>query len=306
MEAPFGHIAPLLHTAPYLPSQRRRRDDDDYHGDLHTYSSAAPIPPSQAPFVPSGLTAEPATYNRWSTLPSFPYSNYIPYGEGSCSEVKSGSASPLYMNGQRVPTTGPGPYSSYQAQSVLAYQSSNPGYMEPQQSCPPPHTYTSPPPPMQGYGLYQQMGPLPRLPDLAPMPAGGLNENSSLPSARRRRQNIAAAVQSKREPQPSLVVGSQGRRGILPSDIGCPAAISGQIATGQRSANVPVKDEFGKFPCPHCNKTYLHAKHLKRHLLRRKYNDDGMVGTLLIRFQTRASDRIRVDYVARRSREATS
>ncbi|PWI64458.1 hypothetical protein PCL_10436 [Purpureocillium lilacinum] len=27
-------------------------------------------------------------------------------------------------------------------------------------------------------------------------------------------------------------------------------------------------DSDGKFPCPHCTKTYLHAKHLKRHLLR--------------------------------------
>ncbi|KAF3906328.1 hypothetical protein ABW20_dc0103682 [Dactylellina cionopaga] len=30
----------------------------------------------------------------------------------------------------------------------------------------------------------------------------------------------------------------------------------------------PTKDANGKFPCPYCNKTYLHAKHLKRHLLR--------------------------------------
>lgn len=31
---------------------------------------------------------------------------------------------------------------------------------------------------------------------------------------------------------------------------------------------IPQKDADGKYPCPHCNKTYLHAKHLKRHLLR--------------------------------------
>ena len=36
---------------------------------------------------------------------------------------------------------------------------------------------------------------------------------------------------------------------------------------------IPAKDADGKFPCPHCNKTYLHAKHLKRHLLRREYLD---------------------------------
>ncbi|KAK2067569.1 hypothetical protein P8C59_001298 [Phyllachora maydis] len=33
-------------------------------------------------------------------------------------------------------------------------------------------------------------------------------------------------------------------------------------------AQIPQKDADGKFPCPHCTKTYLHAKHLKRHLLR--------------------------------------
>ena len=32
----------------------------------------------------------------------------------------------------------------------------------------------------------------------------------------------------------------------------------------------PVRDETGKFPCPYCPKTYLHAKHLKRHMVRRK------------------------------------
>ncbi|KAI5820714.1 fungal-specific transcription factor domain-containing protein [Pyronema omphalodes] len=30
----------------------------------------------------------------------------------------------------------------------------------------------------------------------------------------------------------------------------------------------PQKDEEGKFPCQNCHKTYLHAKHLKRHMLR--------------------------------------
>jgi hypothetical protein len=38
---------------------------------------------------------------------------------------------------------------------------------------------------------------------------------------------------------------------------------------GQPKGNaIPVKDQDGKFPCPNCNKTYLHAKHLKRHMLR--------------------------------------
>lgn len=68
---------------------------------------------------------------------------------------------------------------------------------------------------------------------------------------------------------PTHVVGSQGRRGILPSAPGRPQV----TATGPgstKNAVIPAKDADGKFPCPHCTKTYLHAKHLKRHLLRRK------------------------------------
>ncbi|PKS08911.1 hypothetical protein jhhlp_003524 [Lomentospora prolificans] len=64
--------------------------------------------------------------------------------------------------------------------------------------------------------------------------------------------------------QPTHVVGSQGRRGILPS-------APGRVPVGQVNSKgqiTPVKDADGKFPCPHCTKTYLHAKHLKRHLLR--------------------------------------
>lgn len=70
--------------------------------------------------------------------------------------------------------------------------------------------------------------------------------------------------------QPTHVVGSQGRRGILPSAPGRPAAPA--AGTGPTKSQIPQKDADGKFPCPHCTKTYLHAKHLKRHLLRRKSN----------------------------------
>ncbi|KAI1840205.1 hypothetical protein JX266_013606 [Neoarthrinium moseri] len=66
--------------------------------------------------------------------------------------------------------------------------------------------------------------------------------------------------------QPTHVVGSQGRRGILPSAPGRPAAPTGPGAG--KNTVIPQKDADGKFPCPHCTKTYLHAKHLKRHLLR--------------------------------------
>ena len=72
------------------------------------------------------------------------------------------------------------------------------------------------------------------------------------------------------EEVPTHVVGSQGRRGILPSAPGRPSV----TATGQARARMlssQPKGADGRFPCPHSVKTYLHAKHLKRHLLRREF-----------------------------------
>ncbi|KAL8947190.1 MAG: hypothetical protein Q9222_006498 [Ikaeria aurantiellina] len=74
--------------------------------------------------------------------------------------------------------------------------------------------------------------------------------------------------QDQQQQQPTHVVGSQGRRGILPSASGRPTAVVSGTASSQKASSTPVKDAEGKFPCEHCNKNYLHAKHLKRHLLR--------------------------------------
>lgn len=100
-----------------------------------------------------------------------------------------------------------------------------------------------------------------RLPDLHPRP----QDNNTL-LAQLQQHGMQGSMlppnQSPSEPEPTHVVGQQGRRGILPS---APGRAPGTV----RSA-VPVKDADGKYPCPHCNKTYQHAKHLKRHLLRRE------------------------------------
>ena len=72
--------------------------------------------------------------------------------------------------------------------------------------------------------------------------------------------------------QRTHVVGSQGRRGILPSAEGKPAAVASNGGATAKTTVIPPKDADGKFPCPHCSKTYLHGKHLKRHLLRREYS----------------------------------
>jgi hypothetical protein len=106
-----------------------------------------------------------------------------------------------------------------------------------------------------------------RLPQtLRPMPPNGLQHLGGMPSSYG--QNNMMQLQEM-EP-PTHVVGSQGRRGILPSAPGRPAVTA--TGTGStKNAMIPAKDADGKFPCPHCTKTYLHAKHLKRHLLRRTY-----------------------------------
>lgn len=107
------------------------------------------------------------------------------------------------------------------------------------------------------------------LPTIRPMPpssvAGSMGGLPSLATSHLGQQNSFMG----NEEAPTHVVGSQGRRGILPSAPGRPAPATG--ASGGAAKAVPLqKDADGKFPCPHCNKTYLHAKHLKRHMLRRK------------------------------------
>jgi len=109
------------------------------------------------------------------------------------------------------------------------------------------------------------------LPTIRPMPPGGVTTTmGGLPSLGNPQMGQSPAFLQNEE-APTHVVGSQGRRGILPSAPGRPNAPVTGTGTGQPTKNmIPQKDSDGKYPCPHCNKTYLHAKHLKRHLLRRK------------------------------------
>ncbi|KAL5890034.1 hypothetical protein ACKVWC_005253 [Pyricularia oryzae] len=104
-------------------------------------------------------------------------------------------------------------------------------------------------------------------PVLRPMPAGGMVPQGGMSSPYAQSPLMPQPQMMQQEGDaPTHVVGSQGRRGILPSAPGRPQA---PVAGSQAAKNqIPQKDADGKFPCPHCNKTYLHAKHLKRHLLR--------------------------------------
>lgn len=105
-------------------------------------------------------------------------------------------------------------------------------------------------------------------PVLRPMPAAGVLPQQGMNSPYGQSPLMQQQQMLPGEDQPTHVVGSQGRRGILPSAPGRPAAPAAGTAG---KTPIPQKDADGKFPCPHCTKTYLHAKHLKRHLLRRKF-----------------------------------
>ncbi|KAI0998288.1 hypothetical protein K3495_g9907 [Podosphaera aphanis] len=97
---------------------------------------------------------------------------------------------------------------------------------------------------------------------LRPMSQGGMHMQNPMSSPYGPPNNMLSQM-TEMEP-PTHVVGSQGRRGILPSAPGRPPVTS---STGKNTI-IPTKDADGKFPCQHCTKKYLHAKHLKRHLLR--------------------------------------
>ena len=108
------------------------------------------------------------------------------------------------------------------------------------------------------------------LPTIRPMPPGGVSSGmAGLPSLSSTGQIGQQPSFMQNEEAPTHVVGSQGRRGILPSAPGRPNPPAQGTAVGGKT-QIPSKDADGKYPCPHCNKTYLHAKHLKRHLLRRE------------------------------------
>jgi hypothetical protein len=146
---------------------------------------------------------------------------------------------------------------NYQMMSTNNYQQPSQPYrssssMIPNSSTAMSHTPIAPAP-MHNHRVPQQ---------LRPMPAQGLQQMPGSMGSPYGQHNMLSQLEM--EP-PTHVVGSQGRRGILPSAPGRPAV----SATGTgKNAMIPAKDADGKFPCPHCTKTYLHAKHLKRHLLR--------------------------------------
>ncbi|KAI2699928.1 hypothetical protein CBS147317_6843 [Penicillium roqueforti] len=137
------------------------------------------------------------------------------------------------------------------------------------QQYPPPPSVLPPASSAQSYP--QPIAPAPprdRRPDFNGLPSGAFSYSDGKGWGMTPDVNGANGSPYAKEPPRTQVVGSQGRRGILPSVPGRATPVSNGVNGTAKSTTIPAKDADGKFPCPHCNKTYLHAKHLKRHLLR--------------------------------------
>ena len=161
---------------------------------------------------------------------------------------------------QQMGNQARGGYQQQMVPNSMSYQPQGPyrtsGPMLPQSSTAMSHPQAIAPAPTQNRNAPQA---------LRPMPPNGIHGvmQHGMQSPYGQPQNYGL---DPNEP-PTHVVGSQGRRGILPSAPGRPPV----TAAGVKNTTIPAKDADGKFPCPHCTKTYLHAKHLKRHLLRREF-----------------------------------
>ena len=197
-----------------------------------------------------------------TTLP--PLSNgYLPY----TNQHSAQGASSAYTVYAPISATVNGlstSYMPYPRQASVHYpdQQQIPRSFQRSQQYQPPDSHAS------TYRPYLQPG---RLADIRPMPNGGLADQTAIASTPgSSTQATFTHTSSSDQPRPTHVVGSQGRRGVLPCTNGRPLAVTTSGVSKSSTAGLKKDPIDGKWPCEHCNKKYLHAKHLKRHLLRRK------------------------------------
>jgi len=194
----------------------------------------------------------------YSTYPHTPRTPATPNTPGSASTMGSYPPPPtttVSRGGYQVMASNAYQNSQSFATSNAMMPQSSTALSHPQPIAPAPSPGSRPPPPLR------------------PMPPAGVVQQQGIQSPYNQSQMMPQPSMLP-EAEPTHVVGSQGRRGILPSAPGRPVAPA--AGTAPAKSQVPQKDSDGKFPCPHCNKTYLHAKHLKRHLLRRESPQPGI------------------------------
>ncbi|GAB7363677.1 hypothetical protein MBLNU230_g4246t2 [Neophaeotheca triangularis] len=217
--------------------QESQQQDSPAH---HHHPTLPPLQSQNGGFAQFGNLsyAHPGSQSHTPTTPHTPTTNSI--------QGHNSNGFPTHMHSPAAGASG----------SMLPPSSYNPYTMS--SSMYPSSTATSMPSSTSSVGL----------PTIRPMPPGGVGAGlGGLPSLTGQIGQLGQQSFMQSEEAPTHVVGSQGRRGILPSAPGRPNPPAQGTAQSTKSM-IPQKDADGKFPCPHCNKTYLHAKHLKRHLLR--------------------------------------
>ena len=230
----YGNGMTSNHSLPGVSPQQLQHSSN-----LSAHTTLPPLQPQHAAMQQNNYGSNPHT-------PRTPATPNTPGSAGMMSNFPQAQMSqqPRYM----MPTN------NYQQQQVYRTSSS----MLPQSSTAMTQPQAIAPAPVGGRMLQ----------NIRPTPVNGMHMQPSMQSPYGQNGMLSQPPMMLEE-QPTHVVGSQGRRGILPSAPGRPAVTA---TTGSAKGTIiPQKDADGKFPCPHCTKTYLHAKHLKRHLLRRKF-----------------------------------
>lgn len=230
----------------------------------NTYPSPTAISPHHLQGSPLPQTLPPLQPPASTMQPMYGSNPHTPRTPGTPNTPSSTNNLPSYQQQTSQPGASRGLYSMPQQQSQYPPPTGYPtsGSMMPQASTAPSGPQPIAPAPAGGRAP----------PVLRPMPPGGImSQQPGMSSPYPGGTLMQPQGMVGEGEQPTHVVGSQGRRGILPSAPGRPAAPTAGSG-GPKSTVIPVKDADGKFPCPHCTKTYLHAKHLKRHLLRREYS----------------------------------
>ena len=239
--------------------------------------------------TPSSVPQSPYNNNMTSGYPPMPYNNHLP-PISTYAPTQHQGYMPQYRpeltryQSAPAPAGTPDRYNAHMGHHPMgglppASMLPQPTSQAPQQS-----GYSTPPsgnpayPPPQGQSgprIAPALAPAPPRPNLDPL-ATNFSQAQDRPPIWAGNDQMAPMAHDgsmggmARDPNVHRVVGSQGRRGILPSAPGgAPVATNGMNGSPKANA-MPVKDADGKFPCPNCNKTYLHAKHLKRHMLRRE------------------------------------
>ena len=231
----FGHRQPTTFT-PAPPTGLAQTN----------FSTAQALPPLSASNYPNAVGNDPFMPSRTQPQQSTSLAGPAASSQPGTFPVYPPTASTHYASHNGLPTHPP----LMQTSQISNAQATN-GQARP--------AYTSSAPPNI------------QLPKIQPAPmANGDFKHAYLPE-KKGMQLLASAPLSIGQDVPlKHVVGSQGRRGVLPSAAGRPPAVNNSNTTGGKNSPALAKDNDGKYPCPHCSKPYLHAKHLKRHMLRRK------------------------------------